>query len=80
MTTWDTHNRHVLGLVREWNGERLVCLFNFTGEEQEVFLDGMEGEYRELLTGRSMGCDHCRLSAYEYIFARLQAEPKQTTV
>ena len=43
VTTWDTHSNHVLAIVRKTQNHLLVCLFNFSGQEQEVWLDAIEG-------------------------------------
>ena len=70
VTTWDTHNRHVLALVRRAEGEDLVCLFNFTGQDQTVTLDAMEGEFTDLLGGGTVRCDSRTLAPYQYCFCR----------
>lgn len=54
VSTWDTGNNHVLALVRRAQGETLVCLFNFTGEEQPYALNMLEGEYADLITGKGL--------------------------
>ena len=73
VTTWDSHNDHVLALVREWEWERLVCLFNFTGEEQEVWLDEMAGEFEDLLTGERGRCDRRTIAPYGCAFCKRTA-------
>ena len=66
VTTWDAHNDHVLALVRKTDGETLVGLFNFTGAEQTVWLDAMEGEYTDLITGTAGPCAKRTLGPYQY--------------
>ncbi|MBC7874014.1 MAG: alpha-glucosidase C-terminal domain-containing protein, partial [Ferruginibacter sp.] len=35
--TWLTpHNIHVAGFLREWNDERVYCIFNFSSQEQHL--------------------------------------------
>ena len=70
VTTWDTHNDHVLALVRKTTDETLVGLFNFTGEEQRVWLDALPGEYTDLLTGEPARCDSRTLAPYQYSLCR----------
>ncbi len=70
VSTWDTHNPHVLALVRRTEGEHMVCLFNFSGEEQAVSLDGLEGEFTDLITGETGPCGGA-LRPYQYCL-RLQ--------
>ena len=67
VTTWDAHNDHVLALVRRTDSETLVCLFNFTGEEQSVSLNALPGEYTDLLTGETAYCDRRTLAPYQYM-------------
>ncbi len=70
VTTWDPHNPHLLAILRRWGKEMLLCLFNFTGEVQTAELDGMEGQFTELLTGKEGECSHRELGPYEYSFWR----------
>ena len=51
--TWllDTHSDHVLGIGRYCQGEKLLALFNFSDEEQSVWLDD-RADYTDLWTGR----------------------------
>ena len=37
----DTVNDHVLGIKREYNGEKLYAFFNFSGEQQPAYFDGI---------------------------------------
>ena len=43
VTTWDTHNDAVLGVVRQSGEHTLVGLFNFSDARQDVWLDGADG-------------------------------------
>ncbi len=71
VSTWDAHNSGVLAIVRRAEAETLVCLFNFTGRAEEVRLEGLEGRYADLITGRE-GLNH-RLEPYQYGLYRLEA-------
>ena len=68
VTTWDTHNPHILALVRRGAGAPLVCLFNFTGEPQTAWLDAMEGTFTDLITGEKGPCSRRELAPYQYCF------------
>ena len=70
VTTWDTHNRHVLALVRRVGEEMLVCLANFSGQEQTAVLDDMDGVFTDLITGKETLCSSLRLSPYQYAWCR----------
>ena len=74
VSTWDTHSRHVLALVRRTDEEMLVCLFNFSGERQHVTMDLMEGTFIDLITGESGPCSARDLAPYQYCFCRWTEE------
>ena len=77
VSTWDTHNSHVLALVRRRGDETLVGLFNFSGEYQEVWLDGMEGAFTDLITGEECLCSCRTLAPYQYAMCRMANECSQ---
>lgn len=66
VSTWDTHDDGVLALVRRTGDETLVCLFNFTGDTREVWMDGLDGDYTDLITSQPCACDHRALEPYQY--------------
>ena len=67
VTTWDTHNDHVLALVRRTWEDTLVCLFNFTGQEQRVWLDALEGTFSDLISGGTFPVSGGVLRPYQYV-------------
>ena len=71
VSTWDAHNDRVLALIRRRGDETLVGLFNFSGGDQEVRLDGMEGTFTDLITGEEVLCSHCALAPYQYAMCRM---------
>ncbi len=80
--TWiiDTHNNHVLGVGRFYNykyrGEKLIALFNFSAEEQNIYLDENQLDYSDnyinLFTGEKYSVDEIRsglkLKACDFIW------------
>lgn len=66
VSTWDTHDNGVLALVRRTGEETLVCLFNFTGDTRQIRLDGLEGEYTDLITSQPCACGRRALEPYQY--------------
>ena len=70
VTTWDSHNNHVLALMRVTSDEKLVGLFNFSGSGQDVRLDQMEGKFTDLITGEELSCSAHSLAPYQYIVCR----------
>ena len=74
VTTWDTHNPHVLSLIRRTGEEALICLFNFSGAPQHVSLDAMEGICTDLITGEETFCAVKDLAPYQYALCRKRPE------
>lgn len=66
VSTWDTHNGHVLALIRFYENQRLICLFNFSDWEQTVELDQMDGLAQDLISGAWENPAHVTLKPYQY--------------
>ena len=79
VTTWDTHNDRVLALIRRTEEETLVGLFNFSGEEQQVWLDAVDGEFVDLISAAPCFCDHRSVGPYQYCLC-LRSEAKTEAV
>ncbi len=74
VSTWDTHNDHVLALVRRTEERILVCLFNFSDTVQEVYLDGLDGVFADLITNEKHSCAGYVLRPYQYTIQVQQRE------
>ena len=72
VSTGDPHNDHVLALIRRSGDETLVCLFNFSGQEQTVSLTGMDASFTDLITGREGQFPFLNLRPYQYAWCRSQ--------
>ena len=48
--TYDVHNDSILGILREYKGERFIALFNFSESEQTAWMQE-EGIFRNLVNG-----------------------------
>ena len=70
ISTWDTHNDHVLALVRRAGDEILVCLFNFSNQEQEIWMDCLDGEFVDLISNEETICAHRKMGGYQYVLCR----------
>lgn len=67
VTTWDTHNNHVLAILRRKDEKTLVWLFNFTGKEQTADLNLVEEKYLDEISGDDIRPQHCTLAPYQYV-------------
>lgn len=50
VVTWHSHNDSVFALKRTATEGKLLCVFNFSGEQHASF-DYFTGEYADILTG-----------------------------
>lgn len=62
--TLDTWDDSVLGVGRYLNGEKLIALFNFSGQDKTAWIDEEDGEYTDLLTGAVMEARGVQIPAY----------------
>lgn len=68
--TIETHNNAVLGMLRSKGEERIIGLFNFSGEAQEVYIVEFADGYRDFLgKKRRMQQERLTLQPYEYVWA-----------
>lgn len=49
--TLETYEQSVIGIVREFEGEKLIGLFNFSEFDRMAWIDEQDGDYVDLLTG-----------------------------
>lgn len=62
--TLDTWDNAILGIGRWFNGEKLIALFNFSGQDKVAWIDEEDGEYTDLLTGAVMEAKGVQIPAY----------------
>ena len=65
--TYDVHNDSILGILREYKGERFIALFNFSEREQTAWMQE-DGVYRNLLTSERMELKDIRLRGYDFLW------------
>lgn len=64
MWTIDTWDDSVLGLVREYEGEKVVCLYNFSEFDKTAWINEDDGMYRDLISGSEMEAKGVNIPAY----------------
>lgn len=64
MWTVDTWDDSVLGLVREYEGEKVVCLYNFSEFDKTAWINEDDGMYRDLISGGEMEAKGVNIPAY----------------
>ena len=52
--TLETYEQAVLCLVREFGGDKVIGLFNFSEYDKTAWIDQQDGEYEDLITGQRM--------------------------
>ena len=68
MRTIDTGDRNVLCICRAYEEEKMLGIFNFSEYNKEVSLDGIEGEYTDMLTGKKICPEKITLPAYGFCY------------
>mgnify|MGYP000414717321 CR=1 FL=1 len=66
--TYDVHNDRILGLLREYKGERFIALFNFGNEPRTAWMQE-EGEFEDLFTGKKIELKDVELAAHGFVWA-----------
>ena len=65
--TYDVHNDSILGILREYKGERFIALFNFSESEQTAWMQE-EGIFRNLVNGEIVEVKDPVLKGYEFVW------------
>ncbi len=69
VTTWDTRSDKVLALIREYEGKKLICLFNFYHEPQGAYLPMVKGDYVDAFTDVDYQVENgIMLKPYQYMW------------
>lgn len=73
--TLDTGDDAALGLVRESGGERIIGIFNFSGQQRNIRVSGEEGRYEDLLDGAIREMPQAELVAYGFCWLKRLEPP-----
>ena len=52
--TLETYEQSVICIAREYGGEKLIGLFNFSEFDKMAWIDQQDGDYVDLITGKKM--------------------------
>ena len=67
--TYDVHNDSILGILREYKGERFIALFNFSENEQTAWMQE-EGIFRNLVNGEIVEVKDPVLKGYDFVWMK----------
>ena len=67
--TYDVHNDSILGILREYKGERFIALFNFSESEQTAWMQE-EGIFRDLINGEITEMKDPVLKGYGFVWVQ----------
>lgn len=70
--TYDVHNDSILGILREYKGERFIALFNFSESEQTAWMQE-EDIFRNLVNGEIVEVKDPVLKGYEFVWMKYKA-------
>ncbi len=74
--TYDVHNDSILGILREYKGERFIALFNFSESEQTAWMQE-EGIFRNLVNGEIVEVKDPVLKMHRLRYSCRIHQPKQ---
>lgn len=76
--TWtvDTWNKHVLGIGRYYQGQKLMAFFNFSEYDQIAWVNEQE-PYKDLLTGTDRPCKGVSLPGYGFAWLMTEYEERE---
>ncbi|MDE6213536.1 MAG: amylosucrase [Lachnospiraceae bacterium] len=74
--TIDTGDRNVLCIGRYYQGERLLGLFNFSGEDKKLALQEAEEAYMDLIAGEKVRPEEIALPAYGFCYLKAPVSKK----
>lgn len=67
--TYNVHNDSILGILREYKGERFIALFNFSEREQTAWMQE-EGIFRDLINGEITEMKDPVLKGYDFVWVK----------
>lgn len=70
--TYDVHNDSILGILREYKGERFIALFNFSESEQTAWMQE-KSIFRNLVNGEIVEVKDPVLKGYEFVWMKYKA-------
>jgi amylosucrase len=68
VATFDTGSNQILGVRRELDGKAMVCLFNFSEQENVAVLE--EESWIDILTGKALACKKIRMKSYGFLWLK----------
>lgn len=66
----DTKNNSVICIAREFAGEKILGIFNFSEHEKIVNIDEEEGIYEDLLSGKKMKVKCLQMQGYDFYYLK----------
>ena len=67
--TYDVHEDAILGILREYHGERFIGLFNFSDEPKTAWMQE-EGTYRSLMTNEMLELKDIEIPGHDFLWCR----------
>ena len=74
--TIDTGDRNVLCIGRTYEGEEILGLFNFSGQDKKLTLQEPEGVYVDLISGEKVRLEEIALPAYGFCYLKTPVRKK----
>ncbi len=72
--TVDTDDVSVLGMGRYYDGDKLIGLFNFSGEDKRIYVDQIDGAFTDMMDGSEVSEKEMVLPAYGFRYLKRTME------
>lgn len=64
--TMETFAQSVLAMGRYYDKEKIIGIFNFSEQDKTACIDGQDGKYGDLVTGRKISIKCVEVPAYSF--------------
>ena len=71
--TLETYEQAVICIVREYEGEKLIGLFNFSEFGKMAWINEEDGMYRDLVTGKEMKASGVMIPGNSFFWLKKEA-------
>lgn len=71
--TIDTWDRSVLCIARQYDGEKIIGLFNFSEHDKTAWINETDGDYVDMISGKRMKASGVDIPAYGFCYLKRES-------
>lgn len=68
--TLETYDQALLGIVREYNNEKIIGIFNFSADEKIAWIEERDGMYTNLLSGEEFEAVNVKIPGNSFVWMK----------